>query len=267
MNDVIVKNDYNESVANLEMMQKICHQIRQLKHFQKLNESEVFFIVQKARSIGLDPFDAVSGAIYSVNGKVEMSANTMNYLIRAAGHSVQKDPKSDETICILNGRRKDNGDTWTASFSIAEAKKAGIFKNSWERYPQDMLFARALSRLGRQLFPDVLRGCYVEGEISQAPPINAALGQNELLPVGDFEDVTPRIEPKKVTAAECEKLTYTLSLCDPEYTKKVLDRMSEIGINELIDMPFDIYSKLLPAAEKKAVEFQELKSAEVVNAD
>ncbi len=52
-----------------------------------------------------------------------------------------------------------------------------------------------------------------------------------------------------------------------EYTKKVLDRMSEIGINELIDMPFDIYSKLLPAAEKKAVEFQELKSAEVVNAD
>jgi hypothetical protein len=106
--------------------------------------------------------------MYFVNGKVELSANAMNYMIRSKGHSITKDAKSTPLVCILHGKRIDNGDTWVASFSIDEAKRAGIYKNTWEKYPEDMLFARALTRLARQLFPDVIKGCYVEGEIRDA---------------------------------------------------------------------------------------------------
>ena len=99
----------------------------------------------------------------------------MNQLIRAAGHSIKKDPKSDESICILHGKRGDNGDDWMASFSMAEAKRACLVtpSNVWSKYPSDMLFARALSRLARQLFPDVIKGCYTEGEIRASKEVES----------------------------------------------------------------------------------------------
>ncbi|WP_044881403.1 hypothetical protein [Neochlamydia sp. EPS4] len=57
-----------------------------------------------------------------------MSAFMMNQLIRQAGHSISKDPKFDDTQCILQGKRTDTGDTWTKIFSIADAKRAGIYR-------------------------------------------------------------------------------------------------------------------------------------------
>ena len=90
----------------------------------------------------------------------------MNSRIRKAGHSVLVDPKSDHKICILHGKRADNGDTCTAQFTIGEAERIGLTKSgAWKNYPEDMLFCRALSRLGRRLFPDLIGECYVEGEI------------------------------------------------------------------------------------------------------
>jgi hypothetical protein len=70
----------------------------------------------------------------------------------------------------LIGKRTDTGETQTASFSIEEAQRAGLIKQGggWTKFPKDMCFARALSRLARQLFSDVIGMGYVEGEISQA---------------------------------------------------------------------------------------------------
>lgn len=167
-NQVSIIDDFDKSMVDLEQTHKMCAQLMKTPHFARMGEAGIYTILQKARSIGLNPLDALQGGMYFVQGKVELSANTMNFLIRRAGHSITKDEASTPDCCILRGKRTDTGDTWTASFSIAEAKRAGIFKATWEKYPEDMLFARALTRLARQLFPDVIRGCYVEGEIRDA---------------------------------------------------------------------------------------------------
>src|ERR1044071_6899883 len=138
---VALPDEFSRSLQEIEQTQNMCKQLMKTAHYHKIGEVGIFTIVQKARSIGLNPLDALNGAMYFVNGKVELSANTMNYLIRAKGHSIVRDDKSNQEICILKGRRADNGDTWTASFSIKEAKIAGIYKNTWEKYPEDMLFA------------------------------------------------------------------------------------------------------------------------------
>jgi len=137
------------------------------KHYQRLGPEGIFAIIQKAKATNVNPLDALNGGMYYVQGKVEMSAFMMNQLIRQAGHSISKDEKSDDTVCILHGKRVGTGDTWTEIFSINDAKRAGIYREGtgWTKYPRNMLFARALSNLARMLFPDVIQGCYVEGEL------------------------------------------------------------------------------------------------------
>ena len=152
-------------LVELENSRKMCEELMKSPHYAKIGPAGIYAIVEKAKSIGVSTMDALNGGMFFVQGKVELTAAMMNQLIRQAKHSITKDKKSDDTICILHGKRADNGDTWVESFSIADAKLAGIYRNQWLKYPKDMLFARALSRLARQLFPDILKGAYIQGEI------------------------------------------------------------------------------------------------------
>jgi hypothetical protein len=157
----------DNSLMELQKTQELCEQLMKYPKYKKLGFDGVFSIVDSAKSVGIDPLAALNWGMYPCKGRVEMSSVMMNTLIRQAGHSITKDKRSDETICILHGKRSDTKDTWVESFSLEDAKKAGVAGLSWKSYPKDMLFARALSRLARQLFPDVIKGCYVKGEISE----------------------------------------------------------------------------------------------------
>ena len=159
-------------IETLKETQAICQTLMMSSHYAKLGKEGIFAIVQTARQLDIDPLAALGGGLYYVKGKVEMSARMMNALIRKHRHSITRDERSNDTICILHGKRADTHDTWTESFSIEEAKKAGIYRNGvWTNFTRDMLFARALSRLARQLFPDVIGNVYVQGEIELDPNI------------------------------------------------------------------------------------------------
>lgn len=131
--------------------------------------SAIMTIMLSARELGISPMAALNGGLNIIQGKVEISARMMNALIRRAGHSIVT-VKCTETECELKGKRADNGDQESASFTMEDAKKASLIKpgGGWQKYPADMLYARALSRLARRLFPDVIGCAYVEGEIVDA---------------------------------------------------------------------------------------------------
>lgn len=247
-NALTTKSD--AALADIQNTQKMCELLMQTPHYRKIGPEGIYAIVTKARSIGLDPLDALNGAMYFVGGKVELASATMNQLIRSAGHSVTKDKRSDETICILHGKRADNGDHWTESFSIDDAKLAGIYRANWVKYPRDMLFARALSRLARQLFPDVIKGCYVQGEIADAPPINE--------PVPQVEHVAAASEPQHdldvITAEQHDDLdawigdNHTLRTNILKYLKK------RYNVDTLEQMPVEIYDRSLQRAQQMRAE-------------
>jgi len=253
---LVVQNqapDVDLVLADVEKTQKLCSMLMRTKHYAALGEVGIFAVVQKAKSIGINPLDALNGAMYFVQGKVELTANTMNYLIRAAGHSISKDTKSDKTICILHGKRADNGDTWTCSFSIEDARKAGIFRNQWEKYTEDMLFARALSRLARQLFPDVIKGCYVEGEIRDSVPFDAPVNSIDI-------KSEPKVEAPKIDTISEDQVNQLESLIgeDTEFRNQVL---SFLKITEIDQIPVNLFDRIVKRAiERKktiAVEPQE----------
>ena len=173
-----------DEVAIIEKNVAICTQLLKLPHYQKMGAEGLLAVLMVADGLGIDKRLALNGALYMArSGCIEMKAATMSMLIRKAGHSVTKDEKSDNKICILHGKRADNGDEWTASFSVEDAKNAGLMNgsdNAWKKYTSDMLFNRALSRLARQLFPDVIGNCYVDGEISEAPKLDEQVNRRSL---------------------------------------------------------------------------------------
>jgi hypothetical protein len=238
-NKKMTKNELQEwdakSIAGeISNTQDLCKQLMRTPHYAKMGETGIFAIIQKAKALNINPIDALNGGLYCVNGKVEMSSNMMMQLIRQAGHSVTKDRKSDDTICILHGKRKDNGDTWTESFSIEDAQRAGIYKNVWQKFPRNMLFARALSNLARQLFADTVKGCYVENEI-----------QGDLIAsVESKEDET--IYPSREEADALRSRLNQLS----DLNKNVEKFMSsQFGTIDLASIPMEMFEKIKERVE------------------
>lgn len=128
-------------------------------------EAKILMILLAAMELGVKPMSALNGGIWNIQGKIEISARLMNSMIRRAGHSITT-KQCDSKACIMEGKRKDNGDSFTVSFTIEDATKAGLAaRDQWRKYTEDMLYARCMSRLARRLFPDIIGTAYVEGEI------------------------------------------------------------------------------------------------------
>ena len=181
-NEMVKRDELDVAVSDIERMTTLSRALMATKHYTKLGEAGIFAIVMKARSLGLNPMEALNGGMYCISGKVELSSTLMAKLIRQKGHSVTKARESDETKCILHGKRADNADTWCCSFSLDDARRAGLLSNpTWQKYPGTMCYNRALSLLARQLFPDVIGNSYVEGETTDVTPTDAPTENAEMV--------------------------------------------------------------------------------------
>jgi uncharacterized protein YerC len=125
-------------------------------------------VILKGRALGLDDIHALS-AINFIEGKPTLSAETMVTLVRRKGHSITFTATPGES-CTATGKRKDNGDEFSVTWTMEKAKQAGLIgKDNWKRYPDTMLAWRATSELCRFLYADVLMGAsYTEEEAQEA---------------------------------------------------------------------------------------------------
>lgn len=182
------------------------------------DQAGVMMIMLSARELGIPPCQALNGGINIIQGKAEISARMMSALVRKAGHEI-KVKESTDSICVLVGKRSDTGETQEASFSIEDAQKAGLVKptGGWAKFPKDMCFARALSRLSRQLFSDVIGIGYVEGEIKATEAVPEVPKDVEPLEIED---------PKE----DAEKLDKLLSMFETDDDKHLLyEYMNVVG--------------------------------------
>lgn len=254
MNQIAIKEqDTDQMIMDIQNTNKMCQALMQSPHYQKMGTQGIFAIVEKAKSIGVSPMDALNGGLFFVQGKVEMTSAMMNQLIRMHKHSITKDKRSDDNTCILHGKRADNGDTWVESFSIDDAKRAGIYRNQWLKYPKDMLFARALSRLARQLFPDVIKGCYVQGEIADAPALNESVVYKNVSEIEISEEESLKI----ISDVQHQELEEWLG-DNEKLRQNILTYLNKrYGVKTLQEMPEEIYEMAITRAKDQKREAEE----------
>jgi len=118
-----------------------------------------------ARDLDISASQAINSGMYIVKGKVSLSSQIMNMMVRRQGHSIVK-IESNDKICTWKGVRKDNKDTMVSTFTIEDAQRAGLLGNDvWKKYPTRMLSNRAFSALAKELFSDCIGNCCIEGEM------------------------------------------------------------------------------------------------------
>lgn len=109
------------------------------------------------REAGVGEMNALA-KIHVVDGRPGMAAELMRALVFQHGHELWIEETSS-TRCIVGGKRRDSSRETRVTWTIEDAKRAGLEgRQNWRKYPDAMLLARATAKLCRAVFPDVLAG-------------------------------------------------------------------------------------------------------------
>lgn len=121
------------------------------------------------RELGIGPMTSLQH-LYVVEGRPAISAQLMRALVLGAGHDLRV-IESTSARCVVTGRRRgDSADREPVTWSAEEVRRAGLAnRQTWQRYPRQMLLARATGELCRRDFPDVCGGLYTVEEAADIP--------------------------------------------------------------------------------------------------
>lgn len=126
-------------------------------------------IARFGQVFGWDPMKSLH-VIHVVEGRCELSAAAMMGLIlekaRENGDVVSPVEMTAKRAAIQVQRKGLDPAPVVIEFTIGEAGHL-VTRANWKTYAADMLWARCVSRVGRRLYPDVIQGAYVEGEIGE----------------------------------------------------------------------------------------------------
>lgn len=127
---------------------------------------DVLVTIMAGQEMGLSPMASLR-SFHVIEGKPVMSSDGMVAVILGSGKAVYFDRVEEgdgfvtyETLRV--GSKTPRRCTWTR----AMAKKADLLaKANWINYERAMLASRAKAELARDVYPDVLAGCYTDDEI------------------------------------------------------------------------------------------------------
>ena len=125
---------------------------------------QAFVKIQAGQEIGIPPFAAMAG-IHIIQGKPTIGAGLIASTVKGSGKYDYKVVEMTEKNCSIDFYQgKEN--IGNSSFSIEDAKKA-LTKNI-DKFPKNMLFARAISNGVKWYCPDVFSGpVYVPEEMPE----------------------------------------------------------------------------------------------------
>jgi hypothetical protein len=167
----------------------------------------VLVLIETGDELGLQPMQAIR-SINVTQGKLMLGADIAVALCL-------KNPKCDYFICTCSDERSctfetsREGKIQSLTYSIEQAKKAGLAgREMWQKYPAEMLRARAKISLARLVFSDVLAGVYTEDEVSSqvSSPVADAPVVVEA-PVRQVQSQTPPQQAKKASPQKQQTTT------------------------------------------------------------
>lgn len=193
--------------------------------------------------LGIPAFAAMTG-IHIIKGKPSLSANVMAAIVKRSGKYNYKVFTLTKQLCQIEFLEKDVSG-WqpigTSEMSLADAKHANLDKEwdkdsgtwkekyNWKTYPQNMLFARAMSNGVRWFCPDIFLGAPVytpeelgadvndQGEVidipvTQSPTVQPVIRRNQQVEIEhplNSQDLLDTSDIIAKTNLELKRLAWT----------------------------------------------------------
>lgn len=131
--------------------------------------------IMRGLEVGLTPFQALD-KIAVVNGRPTIWGDGAIGLVRGSGICEwireRIDGSGDNRTAVCEAKRKGDPEIIKRSFSVADAKRAGLWGKAgpWQQYSERMLQMRARAFALRDGFADVLGGLYLREELEDGQP-------------------------------------------------------------------------------------------------
>ena len=108
------------------------------------------------RELGFGPVASMTG-VNIIKGKVSLSANLIAASIKRSGRYNYRVVQMDDNQCSIDFYENGNK-IGTSTFTLDDAKRAGLGGPNWQKFPRNMLFARAISNGAKWYCPDLSGG-------------------------------------------------------------------------------------------------------------
>ncbi len=175
VDQIMVSSDGQMQLCNIEQVWRAARLIRQsgLVPQSFRNDQQLVVAILRALELKIPVFQALEGMTV-ISGRIGIMGDLALALVHASGElkdcSKEYSGEGDEYTCTVTLQRKGRK-PHTYSFSVAQAKKAGIYERSavWRSYPDRMTYYRALGFGLRDEFPDILRGIKTVEELADYP--------------------------------------------------------------------------------------------------
>jgi hypothetical protein len=153
--------------SELERLAKRCIDSRL---FKVASPDAALVIMLTGASLGLSPVAALRG-IHVIEGKSVLSSDLLVAVVLKSGQCLRWTvAETTDERCVIETHRKGQQAPYRHTWTIAMARKAGLAsKGNWNTYPAAMLRARCSSEIARIVYPDVMFGVFVEGELDADP--------------------------------------------------------------------------------------------------
>lgn len=179
----------NLSPAEWEMISAVAPAMHRSRLFGVGSPDAAAAIMLKGRDLGL-PLTASFDLIHVIDGKPGLSPRGALALLHQSPEIARVDVKrlTDETGTYVGHEctvERRNGFTYTAQFTMADAKRADLIKqkSAWEKYPENMCLWRAVGFAADVAAPDIIGGMKTADQYGA--DINAA---GDVIP-GQWSDV------------------------------------------------------------------------------
>ena len=169
-------------------------------YFQDAREAAQAAVkVQAGMEMGFGPFTSMTG-IHIIQGRPSVGANLMASAVKTNPRYDYRVREMTDQACrieffeIIGGKRESIG---VSEFTLADGKKAGT--KNLDKFPRNMLFARAMSNGIRWFCPDAFNG----NTVYTPEELGADVDEDgNIIEVPHVEVIQPKAEPEPVATAE-----------------------------------------------------------------
>ena len=141
--------------------------------------------MQFGAELGLPPMAALQN-VAVIQGRPTLWGDAVpgvcQHLLESYRDEQIGEPNTDTQGVRVTVLRKGRADPVVRVFTVADAKKAGLWGKAgpWSQFPSRMLLMRARTFAYRDAFPDALRGLYTAEEVNDMPPKNVTPSLDDL---------------------------------------------------------------------------------------
>jgi hypothetical protein len=193
-------------------------------------EPNVFVAIVAGGELGLAPMAAIR-LVNVINGKSILSADGMVGVVLGSGLAEYFIPISQDTASVTwETKRRGAPQPTRATWTLDDAKRAGLDGSNWKKYPRAMLNARCKAELARLVYPDVLAGCY---ELSEGEEIERSGRVVESQRRGKHDDVQDAeiVSTETVPPAAPKEPTVEMEVSD-DWALDLIGRIEEAATVE-----------------------------------